>query len=123
MRSYFSSTRPRDATSNNGHRKIKKTLRSNDKTKLDPFGNVVNLSDNLFSRREFSYKFSYKFLNFCPWSNKYSKQNRNKDLLKFYRNIKLRHTLDQLKIIQINLDLKAIVIGYQINYPAVLKLS
>ena len=35
--------------------------------------------------------------------------------------LNLGHTLDQLKIIQMNLDLKAIAIGYQINYPAVLK--
>ena len=44
----FSRTRPRDATGNNDHRKRKKTLRSNVKTKLDHFGNVVNLLDNLF---------------------------------------------------------------------------
>ena len=33
------------------------------------------------------------------------------------------HTLDHLKITQINLDVKAIAIGYQINYAAVLKPS
>ena len=31
-----------------------------------------------------------KNLNFCPRPNKYNKQNLNKDLLKFYRNIKFR---------------------------------
>ena len=31
-----------------------------------------------------------KNLNFCPQPNKYNKQNLKKDLLKFYRNIKLR---------------------------------
>ena len=56
-------------------------LRSNVKTKLGPFGNEVNLSDNLFSKSE--------NLNFCPRPNKYNKQNLNKDLLKFYRNVKL----------------------------------
>ena len=35
--------------------------------------------------------------------------------------LNLGRTLYQLKIIQTNLDLKAIAIGYQINYPAVLK--
>ena len=37
--------------------------------------------------------------------------------------LNLGHTLYQLKIIQINRDLKAIAISYQINYPAVLKPS
>ena len=36
----------------------RKTLRSNVKTKLDHFGNVVNLSDNLGSKREFLYLLS-----------------------------------------------------------------
>ena len=31
-----------------------------------------------------------KNLNFCPRPNKYNKQNRNKDLLKFYGNVKIR---------------------------------
>ena len=88
FRSNFSRTNPRDATGNNGYRKLKKTLRSNVKTKLDPFGNAVNLSDKIFSKREFS--LLNKNLNFCPRSNKYNKQNLNKDLLKFYRNIKVR---------------------------------
>ena len=52
------------------------------------FGNVVNLSDNLFPKSEFS--LLNKNLNFCPRPNKYNKQNLSKDLLKFYRNIKLR---------------------------------
>ena len=39
----------------NDHRKLKKTLRSNVKTKLDHFGNVGNLSDEFFSKKsEFS---------------------------------------------------------------------
>ena len=37
--------------------------------------------------------------------------------------LNLGYTLDQLKKIQINLDLKATAIGYQINYPSVLKPS
>ena len=37
--------------------------------------------------------------------------------------LNLERTLDQLKIIQVNEDLKTIAIGYQINYPAVLKRS
>ena len=88
FRSNFSRTRPRDATGNNGHRKLRKMLQSNVKTKLDGFGNVVNLSDNLFSKSKFSVL--NKNLNFCPRPNKYNKQNLNKDLLKFYRNIKLK---------------------------------
>ena len=87
FRSHFSRTHPQDATGNNGHKKLKKALRSKVKTKLDPFGNIVNLSDNLFSESEFS--LLNKNLNFCPRPNKYNKQNLNKDL-KFYRNIKLR---------------------------------
>ena len=59
-----------------------------DQTKLDSFGNVVNLSDKPFSRSEFSLR--NKTLNFYPRSNKYHKQNLQKDLLKFYCNIKLR---------------------------------
>ena len=61
-------------------------LRSNVKKKLDPFGNVVNLSDNLFSNSKFS--LLYKSLkNFGSTEN-----------------------------IQINLDLKAIATGNQRNY-------
>ena len=51
FRSNFSITRPQDETGNNGHRNRKKTLWSNEKTKLDPFGNVVKLSDNLFRKK------------------------------------------------------------------------
>ena len=49
----------------------------------------------------------------------------NKTLSKIFSSftviLNLGRTLYQLKIIQTNLDLKAIAIGYQINYPAVLK--
>ena len=41
-----------------------------------------------FSKSEFS--LLNKNLNFCPQSNKYNKQNLNKELLKSYCNIKLR---------------------------------
>ena len=78
FRSNFSGTHPRDATGNNGHRRLKKTLRPNVKTKLGPFGNVVNLSDNLFSKSEFS--LLNENLNFCSRPSKYNKQNLNKDL-------------------------------------------
>ena len=44
-----------------------------------------------------------------------------KIFLSFTVILNLGNTLDQLKVIQMNLDLKAIAIGYQINYPAVLK--
>ena len=37
--------------------------------------------------------------------------------------LNLGYTLDQLKIIQMNLGLKATAIGYQVNYPAGLKPS
>ena len=63
-------------------------LSSNVKTKLDPFGNVVNLYDKPFSKSEFC--LLNKNLNFCPRPNKFNKQKFNKDLLEFYRNIKLR---------------------------------
>ena len=53
-----------DATGNNDHRKLKKTCQSNVKMKLDHFGNIVNLSDKLFSKKEFSPL--NKNLNFCP---------------------------------------------------------
>ena len=46
-----------------------------------------------------------------------------KIFLSFTVILNLRHVLDQLKVIQMNLDLKAEAIGYQINYAAVLKLS
>ena len=46
------------------------------------------MSDNLFSKSEFS--LLHKNLNFCPRPNKYNKQNLNKDLLKFCRDIKPR---------------------------------
>ena len=46
-----------------------------------------------------------------------------KIFLRFTVILNLEHTSDQLKIIQKNLDLIAIAIGYQINYPAVLKPS
>ena len=88
FRSNFSRTCLWDATGNGGDRKLEKTLRSNVKTKLDPFGNVVNLSGNPFSKSEFS--LLNKNLDFCPQPNKYNKRNLNKDLLKFCRNIKLR---------------------------------
>ena len=96
-------------------------LWSNVKTKLDHFGNIVNLSDNLFSKIEFSLLNEHR--NFCPRSNKFNKQNLNKDLLKFYVILNLGHTLDQLKIIQMNLDLKSTAADFYINYPAVLKPS
>ena len=50
IQSNFSRTLPGDATGSNGHRKFKKKLRSNVKSKLDRFGNVVNLSDNFFRK-------------------------------------------------------------------------
>ena len=86
--SNFSRTHPRDATGNNGHRKPKKTLRSNVKTKLDPFRNVVNLSDKLFLKSATC--LLNNNINFCPRPNKYNKQNLNKDLLTFYCNTKIR---------------------------------
>ena len=49
---------------------------------------TVSLSDKHFSKSEFP--LLNKNLNFCPRPNKYNKQNLNKDLLKFYRNIKFR---------------------------------
>ena len=56
---------------------------------VDPFGNVnLKLSDNVFSKSEFS--LLHKNLDFCSRPNKYNKQNLKKDLLKLYRNIKLR---------------------------------
>ena len=68
--------------------KLKKTFRSNVKTKLGPFGNIINFSDNLFSKGEFS--LLHKILNFCPRPNEYNTQNINNDLVKFYRDVKLK---------------------------------
>ena len=99
--------------------KLKKTFRSNVKTKSGPFGNIVNLFDNLFLKSQFS--LLHKILNFCPRTNEYNKQNINKDLVKFTVMLNLRHALDQLRIMQMNLYLKAIAITYQINYPDLLK--
>ena len=82
---------------------------------------LVNLSDNLFSKSKFS--LLNENLSFSPRPNKYNKQNLNKDLVKFYRNIKLKAHFGSTEIIQINLDLKAVATAYQINYPAMLKSS
>ena len=49
---------------------------------------MANLSGNLFSKSNFS--LFNKNLNFCSRPNKDNKQNLNKDLLKSYRNIKIR---------------------------------
>ena len=100
---------------------LKKTLQSNVKTKLDPFGNAVNLTDNLFSKSEFS--LLNKNLNFHPRPNKYNKKTSTKIFLSLTVILNFEQILDQLKIIQMNLDLKAIAIGYQINYPAVFEPS
>ena len=119
IRSNFSRTHPQDTTGINGHRKFTKKVRSSVKTKLDPFGKVINLSDNPFSKCEFY--LLKKNLNFCPHPDEYCKQNVNKDLLKFYCNVKLR--VHNFRIVQMNLHLNTIAIGYQINYPAALKSS
>ena len=47
-----SRTHPQDATVNNGHRKLKETLRSTLKTKSDQFKEVVHLSNKTFFRSE-----------------------------------------------------------------------
>ena len=119
IRSNFSRTHPQDTTGINGHRKFTKKVQSSVKTKLDPFGKVINLSDNPFSKCEFY--LLKKNLNFCPHPDEYCKQNVNKDLLKFYCNVKLR--VHNFRIVQMNLHLNTIAIGYQINYPAALKSS
>ena len=49
---------------------------------------MVNLSHNFFSKSKFS--LLNKNLTFCARSNKHNKQNLNKDLLKFYHDIKQR---------------------------------
>ena len=76
-------------------KKVKKTLRINVNTKLNPFGNVVNLSENLFAKKEFS--LLHENLNFCRRPSKYNKQHLSKDLLKFYRNIKHRAHFESTK--------------------------
>ena len=67
---------------------------------------MVNLSDNLFPKSEFS--LLDKNLNFCPRPKKYNKQTSTRIFLSFTVILNLGRTLDQLKIIQMNLDLKAI---------------
>ena len=62
-----------------------------------------------------------KNLNFYLWRNKYNKKSQQR--LSFTGILNLGQTLDQLKTTQMNLDLKAIAISYQINYPALLKPS
>ena len=49
---------------------------------------IYTLISIFFSKKEFS--LLNKNLNFCPRPNKYNKQNLNKDILNFYRNIKVR---------------------------------
>ena len=83
--------------------------------------NVVNLADILFSKREFSLLKKILIFVLVP-ANEISKI-LTKLFLIFNVMLNLGHTLHQLKIIQINRDLKAIAISYQINYPAVLKPS
>ena len=121
----FNRTHSREATGNNGHRKLKKTLRSNVKTKLDPFGNVANLFDKLFSKSEFyllnkNHNF-FSRLAFLGLTNIIIKTS-TKAFLSFTV-INLGHTLDQLKMIQINLDLKVIAIDYHINYLLAMKIT
>ena len=65
-------------------------LRSNVKTRLDPFGNVVNLSDKL-SKTEFC--LLNKNLNFCPRPNKYNKTS-TKICLSFTVILNLGHLLN-----------------------------
>ena len=120
FRSKFSRTCPRDATGSNGHRKLKKrALWSNVKTKLDIFENIANLSENLFSKNEIS--LLNKILTFVLGLTNITIKTSTKTFLSFFVILNLGHTLDQLKIIQMNLDLEAKAIGYQLSYPTVLK--
>ena len=76
---------------------------------------------NFFQKANFLYLI--KILVFVLGVTNITNKTSTKIFLSFTVIINLGHTLDQIKIIQMNLDLKAITIGYQINYPAVLKLS
>ena len=84
--------------------------RSNVKTKSDPFWKVVNLSDKLFSKVNFLYLI--KILIFSLSLINITNKTSTKIFLSFTVILNLEHTLDQLKIFQMNLDLKAVAIGY-----------
>ena len=75
-----SRTCPPDATGKTSHRKIKETLISTLKTKLDPFKNVVNLSSKIFFRSEF--KLLKKSVTFCPRLKPVSLKQYSKQTLK-----------------------------------------
>ena len=74
---------------------------------------------NLFQKVNFVYLI--KILIFALDLTNLINKSSTKIFLSFTVISNLGHTLDQPKIIQMNLDLKAIAIGYQTNYPAVLK--
>ena len=54
----------------------------------DPYNQVINLTKKHFTKNEF--KLLGKNLNFCPTPKQYNRNQLNKDLLQFYRNIKLK---------------------------------
>ena len=58
------------------------------RTLHDPSGEVVNLSNKLFTNHEF--KLLKKGLSFCPIPQQYSRLNFNKDLQSFFDRIKVR---------------------------------
>ena len=63
------------------------------RTLRNPSGEVVNLSNKLFTHHEF--KLLNKGLSFCPTPQQHNRLNFNKDLQSFFRRFKLRaYTLD-----------------------------
>ena len=86
------------------------------KTKLDPFKNIVIFFNKTFCRCEF--KLLNKNLTFCSRLKKYNKLTLNKDLLRFFRNVKLKAHFRSFKQNKDQLKLKA-----KINYIAVLTLQ
>ena len=88
-------------------------LRSKIETKLDPLGEVVNLSEKLFEKMNFLCL--TKILIFVLGLTNVTNKTPTNIFLSFTVILNLGHTLDQLKIIQINLDLKAIAVSYLHN--------
>ena len=86
-------------------------LRSTIKTKLDPFKNVVNLSNKRFFKPDF--KLFSKNLTFYPCPKQYNKHTLNKYLICFYRNVKLKAHFGSSKQDQLKLKIPT---RHQISY-------
>ena len=68
--------------------RLRRTVRSTERFREDPFGNVINFSKKSFSKPE--YKLLGYNLNYIPTPNSINKSELAKDINKFARRIKLR---------------------------------